>query len=250
MDPLIENLIRLQQLDEEIQQLTRSIAALPVHLQTLQTKLAGHQGAVAALEGKLREEEALRRRLESDLKDQQGKIVKYRKQTDSVKNNEQFHALQHEIGFAEAEIRRIEDTELESMMRAEALDAELVRARQELANHAKYLETEKEAAQRATELQTASLKKWREERAAVRPTIDEATLAHYDRVASARGTGLARASRQQCMGCQMGVRPQVWNQLRDGALMTCETCGRLLYFNPKLDPQLEVGGTRSSAQSA
>ena len=56
-------------------------------------------------------EEARRRRLESDRKDQQQKLIKYREQSSSVKTNEQFHALQHEIGFVEAEIRRIEDEE-------------------------------------------------------------------------------------------------------------------------------------------
>ena len=55
----------------------------------------------------MREEEATRRRLESDLKDQQARIEKFKAQSNSVKNNEQFQALQHEISFAEAEIRRI-----------------------------------------------------------------------------------------------------------------------------------------------
>jgi uncharacterized protein len=34
----------------------------------------------------------------------------------------------------------------------------------------------------------------------------------------------------------MGVRPQVWNQLREGELLTCDSCGRLVYWDPALAP--------------
>jgi hypothetical protein len=34
----------------------------------------------------------------------------------------------------------------------------------------------------------------------------------------------------------MGVRPQVWNQLREGELLTCDSCFRLLYWDPSMAP--------------
>jgi len=41
---------------------------------------------------------------------------------------------------------------------------------------------------------------------------------------------------QQCNGCRMGVRPQTWNQLRKGELPTCDSCGRMLYWDPAMAP--------------
>jgi uncharacterized protein len=50
---------------------------------------------------------------------------------------------------------------------------------------------------------------------------------------------LARARDQRCTGCQMGLRPQLWNQLRDGQSMKCESCGRILYVDNRREPQPE-----------
>jgi predicted nucleic acid-binding Zn-ribbon protein len=253
MDAELESLIRLQQLDEEIRQLRESLEATPRHLRKVEAELAEQAQSVAGLEKRQKDEEALRRRAESDLKDQQAKITKSRAQLNSVQNQAQALALEHQITFAEGEIRRIEDQELESMMRSEALDQQLLAARQQHTTHAAYLEKERVRAARSMELETAALAKWQAERTALRPQIDEDHLDEYDRIARARGTALARARDQRCTGCQMGIRPQLWNQLRDGARMKCESCGRILYVDNRREPQIEgrlPGGAPPASQSA
>lgn len=253
MDAELESLIRLQQLDEEIRLLRESLEATPRRLRAIETELAAHAQSVTALEKRQSEEEALRRRAESDLKDHQAKIAKSRGQLNSVQNQAQALALEHQISFAEGEIRRIEDVELESMLRSETLDQQLLAARQLHTTHAAYLETERARAARSTELEKASLAKWQAERAGLRPQINEDHRDEYDRIARARGTALARARDQRCTGCQMGLRPQLWNQLRDGAHLKCESCGRILYVDNRREPQMEgrlPGSAPSSAQSA
>jgi len=74
------------------------------------------------------------------------------------------------------------------------------------------------------------------ERERVRAALDSDWLVQFDRIASGRGTGIARAENQQCTGCSMGVRPQVWNQLREGELLSCDSCSRLLYWDPAMAP--------------
>jgi predicted nucleic acid-binding Zn-ribbon protein len=73
-------------------------------------------------------------------------------------------------------------------------------------------------------------------RDAVRSALDPDWLARFDRIGASRGTGIALAVNQQCTGCSMGVRPQTWNQLREGELISCDSCSRLLYFDPAMAP--------------
>lgn len=237
MDESLVHLIRLQEADVEVAKLRQSIAALPRHLAAIEEKLRTQKLAVEQADRAIQAEEAKRRRFESDIKDQQQKINKFREQSNSVKTNEQLHALQHEITFSENEIHKLEDQELEGMEHSEQLEAARRKAREELSNHTAFVEREKESARKQTTEQQAKLDKLDASRAELRRQVDEDLLADYDRIASsARATGLARAQGQRCLGCQMSLRPQMWNQIREGKSLHCESCARILYFDPSLEP--------------
>jgi len=237
MDAALEHLIRLQKVDEQIAQLHHSIAELPKHLASLEEKLSAHKAALDDADRSIAAEEAKRRRLDSDLKDAQQKVLKYRGQSNSVKTNDEFRALQHEIDFAEAEIKKIEDQQMQAMERVEALQAAKRASAATIEEQSALVEQEAAVARAAVGEQQAKLAELRQEREVHRAGIDESVLRSYDRIAaSSRKTGLARVQGQRCLACQMYLRPQIWNQVRSGQLITCESCARLLYFDAALEP--------------
>ena len=251
MHPDAEKLMTLQRLDLEGKRLREEMAALPrlvAHLETKARATAGQRAVVIDLIGK---EDALRRRQESDVKDHQARIAKTRKQLDQAIDTKQVTAFEHEIAFAQAAVGKLEDAELESMERSDELEAQRKVADQAVAAAEAKFADERERAATTIANDKAALAELETKRTEQRKTIDDDALSIYDRIAKAKGTGIAEALNQKCTACQMMQRPQRWNDLRDRdnrELMTCESCGRLLWYDPARDsPQKKPVETESIA---
>jgi predicted nucleic acid-binding Zn-ribbon protein len=254
MHPDLEKLILLQAHDVEARRLRDEMVALPKHVAALETKSKATQGQRAVIVDLIAKEEALRRRQESDVKDQKAKIDRTRKHMDLATTTVQVTAFEHEIAFAQGEINKFEDAEIESMERSEALESQKQLADEAVTDATATLERERVRAAETVTLDKTLLAAVEEKRTAVRAEIGEAALSTYDRIAKAKGTAVAEALNQKCMACQMMVRPQRWNDLRDrgndDTMMTCESCGRLLYYDPARDaPQRKTVPVESIAAS-
>jgi len=236
MQEQIENLVKLQALELERSRLLQVLRALPAEVAQADVALKSAQRDVATASDALAREDNLRTRLERETAGHRQKAGRLRAQRDTLTTAAQADAIDHEIKFAESEIERLDNEEYASLERTEAQESVLAAARAQVELLAGALDkTRERVAQRQQELneQMATLQA---ERDAVRKVINGELLARFDRLVASRGTGIARAENQQCTGCRMGVRPQIWNQLREGELLTCDSCSRLLYWDPAMAP--------------
>jgi predicted nucleic acid-binding Zn-ribbon protein len=254
MHPDLEKLIVLQAQDGEAKRLRDELVALPKLVAGLEAKLKAVEGQRAVVLDLIAKEEALRRRQESDVKDHQAKIARVRRQMDMATTTVQVTAFEHEIAFAQGEISKLEDSELESMERSEGLESQRGLANEAVASAAETLERERVRAAETMAADKVALAEVEKRRGELRPLVGEAALSMYDRIAKAKGTALSEGINQKCSACQMMVRPQRWNDLRnrdnDDEMMTCESCGRLLYYDPARDaPQKKTEPVESIAAS-
>lgn len=250
MQEKIQNLVKLQVLDLERARLNQAVRTLPAEIAQADSALKAAQRDASSASDALSREESLRTRLEREAAGHTQKATRLRAQRDTLTTAAQADAIDHEIKFAESEIERLEGDEYASLERTEAQESALAAARAQVEVLAGALDkTRERVAQRQQEMgdQLAVLQA---EREAVRKLIDPDLLVRFDRLAGSRGTGIARAENQQCTSCRMGVRPQVWNQLREGELLTCDSCSRLLYWDPAISPAAKSPQPEASVNSA
>jgi uncharacterized protein len=200
----------------------------------IEAKLRGSKARVEAAIAAGKADDAARRKHESDIQDQQQKTSKYRDQSLNVKTNQEYRALMEEIKFAEQKIAASEDKILEIMVAADSRKDTLKKAEAELKADTADNEREKEQARQRTAVDEAALAELTTRRDALRTTVSEDALRHYDRVLKLRGSALSAVhDNQQCGACSVLLRPQVFQEvMTNDQFMTCDYCKRILYYVP------------------
>lgn len=252
MHPDVKLAMELQKVDREIARLSAEVAYLPRHIKEIEGKLAGTQAQLEADRQALAGNQKERRKLESGIGAIQDKISKYKGQIFDVKTNEQYKALQHEIGFGEDEIRKIEDKILERMETAEGLEAKVKRAEGQLAVERADVEKEKAEATARTRKDQEALAVLEKQRSDLRRQITPSALANYDSLCrSRRGIAVAEVRDVTCIECNVRLRPQAFQEVKaNDTVKHCESCSRILYYVPPPVPELPADQQAASNHTA
>jgi predicted nucleic acid-binding Zn-ribbon protein len=239
VNPDLQHLIQLQQLDTEIDGMRRRIAEIPALQEAMTTRVADQQAAVTAIKQRLADNQAARRDIEKDVAAVQTRLSRYKDQLMEVKTNKEYQAMQHEIAAAQETVRAHEDRILEQMEEGEALAAELKTAETELKRQESAVAAERKVLEaEAVELETEADEK-QSGRTALAAGISTAALRLFEHVSRQRkGQALAEARHGVCTVCHVRLRPQVFNEVRrNESLIQCESCLRILYFVPAATPE-------------
>jgi uncharacterized protein len=234
MNTDLERIIVLQRLDSTAHAAERRLAEEPEREKTLEARLAAAREHVASAKEKLAESQNARRAVEKDVALHQGRLSKFRETAMAVKTNQEYHAVQKEIEFAQTEMKAAEDKVLERMLEADDLTAAVKRAEAELASELKAADADRKAiAAESAELKS-SLERIGAERADVVRSLSPQVLDTFERVAQRRnGIAVAEARDGICTICHVRLRPQVFNTVRrNEQIIQCDSCNRVLYFVP------------------
>jgi len=229
--PELEQLLVLQDRQQKIKQIQTEVDTLPLQRKSLEAQLAGSIAGVEALKQKARQVEMDRKKLELDVGTRTETISRLKTQQYQTRKNDEFQAIGHEIERYENEIRKIEDDELELMVEADKVKADLgveekksATVKESVARQTADLEAKSKTLQSRLEEVT-------KERTEIAGKIDEDLLNRFERLFKSKGDAVVVALEHEvCTGCHMKVTTQTAHRAKAGKeIVNCENCGRILY---------------------
>ena len=232
MQPVLEQLLVLQNRDQKIRTIQRELKMVPLERKEIGDKLAAAQASLDAVKQKSRELEVARKSLELDANTRRDTIGKLKTQQFQTRKNDEFTALGNEVKRYEAEVQSIEDKELELMDQAEKLKPQIAAAEKELTQQKAQITRQMSDLESKIKAIETELQQLEADRATLASQVDEEILERYERLFASKGdAAIVALEHEVCMGCHMKVTTQTAVRVRGRKeIVGCEQCGRVLYF--------------------
>lgn len=227
----LSSLVRLQKIDCKRDELQILKGELPIEVKDLEDEIEGLHARQTRVEEEINGIQEFIEQKKQGIKDSQALIKKYEKQSDNVKNNREFEAINKEMEmavleekFCEKQIKDATDALVEKVRDLEAAKKAVTTKEGNLSGKKGELEkiikeTEKEE------------KHFNKDAEAARSHVDERLGLSYDRIRKNYRNGLAvvPVDRDSCGGCFHAIPPQKQSEIKlRKKIMVCENCGRIL----------------------
>jgi len=204
-------------------------------MQAIRDSYQQAKAAVDALRAKLDTARKDIRAKERDLDFQASQRAKCEAKLYEVKTNKEYSAVLAEIEGLKVEKGRIEEEVLALMEAQERMTGELGDAELRLRGQGEVARREETAAAEELGVLELDLASVRGDRESLARDIPRDLLVQYARLLKGRA-GLAVAlvgSSGICAGCRVSLTPQRFNEARQSSqILVCESCGRILYYQP------------------
>jgi len=229
----LEALIKLQQLDDEINQRNKQIDQLKQQIEDEDKTINSLREILTSRKQEMEKLLKDRREAEVTAKQKSEEIQKLGGQLFEVKTNEAYSALQHEIQQKKQENSLLEERILEMMMAEDELKVKIKQAEDEL----KEGEQQVTANQAGYNKEIARLQKeiadYQQQWDIASQNVRADYLDRYKRLRSAKGgQAMAKIENDICMGCRLSIRPQATIELKKyRGLLYCDNCARILYVD-------------------
>jgi uncharacterized protein len=233
MQEIIEKLLILQDRDRKIARVTAELAHIGPERDGLKQKAAATQSSLEAARLRVKQIESERKQKDLEIEAKKAQIEKYLNQQLQTRKNEEYKALTHEIEMAKEVIFKIEDAEIVLMEQAEVAQKNVVTATGEAAAAKKLVDDQIAQLNQREENLKKELAELAGGRGALAAAVDDATRNRYERLFKNKGeNAVVGIEHSACGGCHMKLPAQIVANCRAQAeLVTCPSCGRILYFS-------------------
>jgi uncharacterized protein len=224
-------LVLLQKVDCKLDEIQILKGELPMEVKDLEDEIEGLHARQTRVEEEINGIQEFIAQKKEGIKEAEALVKKYEKQSDNVKNNREFEAINKEIEMQTLEIKlcekHIKDATEEISEKARQLET----AKKAVANKESHLTGKKGELEKIISETEKEEKHYNKEGEKARSHADDRLLTSYDRIRKNYRNGLAVVAieRDSCGGCFHAIPPQKQSEIKlRKKIMVCENCGRIL----------------------
>ncbi|HAF61603.1 MAG TPA: hypothetical protein DCK95_04685 [Anaerolineaceae bacterium] len=229
----LTNLYELQLIDTQLNSITVEIASIEKKLKQNQQVLS----ATKCLEESQKVEESEQRTLRQIIEEIDQKKIKL-SQSDAmlysgkVQNPKELQDLQLEIQSLKKIIAKLEDKQLDQMIRLEEAQSQVEQANSTLNSISSQFETSKSQLAARRNVLTSDEAMLKKKREVVLQSISPDLLKHYETLQSRKnGLVIVLLENDACAACGTQLTPSERQEVRlTNVLFHCPTCGRILHI--------------------
>ena len=230
----LSSLVLLQKIDGKLDEIQVLKGELPIEVKDLEDEIEGLHARQTRVEEEINGIQEFIEQKKTGIKEAEALIKKYEKQSDNVKNNREFEAINKEIEMQTLEVKlcekHIKDATEETAEKARLLET----AKKAVAAKEGNLGVKKGELEKIIAETVKEETHYNKDATSARKHVDERLLMSYDRIRNNYRNGLAvvPVERDSCGGCFHAIPPQKQSEIKlRKKVMVCENCGRILVDN-------------------
>lgn len=227
----IELLVELQKKEAAADKVRSELDALPTKIEHIVSGLKEFEAAIVIKKENLSELKKVYRSYDADSQANQDRVKKREEQLRSVTTNKEYQAILKEIEEIKKASSRIEDETIECLDKIDVAENEVKEKEKEYLVEEKEVNDQKSVFEADADSERRFLDELLAQRDEISTKINPELIKQYEFVKScARGIAIVQVKDCICMGCNMNIPPQMYNELhRENELKTCPHCHRMLY---------------------
>lgn len=234
----MEHLLRLQTLDLKIEQCKARELEIPKQKSKFDVQRQRLDAELAESENRLKALQLEQRECERDIEAKTEQINKYNTQLMSVKKNEEYQALLHEIEGVKKQIAQREERIIALMLEMDEAKVKVAEDKARISAELKHIDDECATIDAELAEAVEARKALEAKRKPLVEACESKMFRQYERIRNNKKQGAAivpLVSGSVCGGCHMQVQPQMVNEVMAGEVRQCRSCGRLLYYEENFD---------------
>lgn len=227
----LTSVVALQKIESKIDGIHILKGELPIEVSDLEDEIQGLHARQTRIEEEINGIQEFINQKKTAIKDAEGLIKKYEKQSENVKNSREFEAINKEIEMQQLEMKlaekHIKDANEEIAEKVVLLE----KAKKNIGNKEGVLTTKKGELEKIIASTEKEEKHFAKQAKDASDKVEERLLHSFQRIRKNYRNGLAvvPVERDACGGCFNAIPPQRQSEIRQRKkIIVCENCGRIL----------------------